>query len=412
MSATRSVVFVAVFTLPFVRALQQNSLGAHGEQLGKLRLEDADLEYVLLNETETEERGSVCLDGSIAGFYYKPGIWADKWIIAIEAGHPCESVEECARSLQQSLSGTAPDSVDLTIFKTTEFKHYHHVMLHRCDHGLFSGDQEAPSTHQGKKLYFRGKRILDHVVDTLKKDYHFEKATEVLLVGGSGGAQTVFIVADYVAGLMPPSVKKFGGVPFNGWYPAHGPGGALGAGGYQKELYHLHNMSDTVAPLCLQAYPKDQQHLCLAADIAYKYSQTPMFVVQMLDKISINAFDTDEAHMDWDACMSEATTARSLCTHESIHRLTGFSDSVWTQLRTGRSQSSTKNGGFVSTCGEHVFYRTDDYFTYGKDGTTVDQAVLLWWKNLGIAEGKWYEPCTLNKEYPYQCESSCHTGSF
>ncbi len=65
-----------------------------------------------------------------------------------------------------------PASVDsmvyLKLFETDEFSEYNMVELHHCDGGMFMSDRETPLVHGGKTMYFRGKRIIDHVFDDLK----------------------------------------------------------------------------------------------------------------------------------------------------------------------------------------------------------------------------------------------------
>ena len=72
-----------------------------------------------------------------------------------------------------------------------DFAHFHHVVLWYCDGGSFSGDRDEPiEVDMGpgrgiKKVYFRGSRVLDAVLDFLVNDSRFDLSTaeEVLLTG-------------------------------------------------------------------------------------------------------------------------------------------------------------------------------------------------------------------------------------
>jgi len=400
-----------------VSAIQNSRLWEREASLARSSEKDKaggeSMSFIMLNETESSERGAVCMDGSTPGFYYKAASTsAKKWILAFEGGGFCEDTSQC----QELTTGyTSPNadgvasSADLNIFYADEFKGYNQVVFHHCDFGLYSSEREAPVTSGSTKMYFRGKRILDHVIDTLKKEKDLDSATDVLLVGGSGGGQSVFIAADYIKGQMPASVQKFGALPMDGWYPYEGADGSSGKGAQQEGIYVLHNMSGTIPPECAKQLGSVDEWKCMASDIAYTYSYTPMFVIQLLDYQGATAYDLDEDHMsDWSNCMADYATANSACTNESISRLQGFVDSVASSLQT-KKVAGTYNGGFVSTCTTHTFYLTTEegYFHFGSDGVTIENAVLDWWKNLGTKSGKYYLPCTLNEEYPYQCEASC-----
>ena len=82
------------------------------------------------------------------------------------------------------------------------------MILWYCDGASFSGDVTEPITVHGTKIYFRGKRILDFMLDSLKKDHGFDRATTVLLSGGSAGGLASFLHADYVKSQLPLTVTK------------------------------------------------------------------------------------------------------------------------------------------------------------------------------------------------------------
>ena len=58
----------------------------------------------------------------------------------------------------------------------------------------------------GTKLYFRGFPILQAVLESLM-DKGMKNAQEVILTGCSAGGLATYIHADYVASMLPPSVK-------------------------------------------------------------------------------------------------------------------------------------------------------------------------------------------------------------
>ena len=89
----------------------------------------------------------------------------------------------------------------------------------------FSGMRDAPILANGDKgplnLWFRGRNILDAILQDLTKKYNFGNAEEVMLTGCSAGGLTTFFQADYVASVLPKSVRKYGAVPESGYFMNH-----------------------------------------------------------------------------------------------------------------------------------------------------------------------------------------------
>ena len=68
----------------------------------------------------------------------------------------------------------------------------------------FSGNRAEPYHYPktNQTLYFRGARILDAILDTLLEDHGLDKATDVLLAGGSAGGLSTFLHADHVGAYL------------------------------------------------------------------------------------------------------------------------------------------------------------------------------------------------------------------
>ena len=99
------------------------------------------------------------------------------------------------------------------------------MLLAYCDGGSFSGDATAPLSWPSPKgpgnttLYFRGRRVLQHLLQVLLTEFGMGSAEEVLLAGGSAGGLAVFLQADFVASLMPN--RQFAAVPVSGFFLMH-----------------------------------------------------------------------------------------------------------------------------------------------------------------------------------------------
>lgn len=55
-------------------------------------------------------------------------------------------------------------------------------------------------------LYFRGKLIVDQVMQTLMKDYEMDKAAEIVLTGCSAGGLSTYYHADYLGQFFTKNI--------------------------------------------------------------------------------------------------------------------------------------------------------------------------------------------------------------
>lgn len=83
------------------------------------------------------------------------------------------------------------------------FSAYRNGPVADCDGASFSGDKTEPYVHAAtnQTLYFRGKRVLDAMLDTLLTEHSLNTAEEVLLSGGSAGGLSTYLHAGKEAPL-------------------------------------------------------------------------------------------------------------------------------------------------------------------------------------------------------------------
>jgi hypothetical protein len=149
-----------------------------------------------------------------------------------------------------------------------------------------AGDKTDPIVvGNGTTLWFRGRRILDAVLDYLKLNYGLGEATEVLLSGGSAGGLSTFLHADYVRSLFGKDVK-FGAAPVSGFFLLHDT--AQGLNQYPANMeyvYHMMNSSGGVNQRCRAAVEaaaaaEEEAWKCIFANYSYAHTQTPTFPLQ------------------------------------------------------------------------------------------------------------------------------------
>jgi len=161
----------------------------------------------LLENTNTT--GAVCLDGTPAGFYFSPAANAENtnnWELYFQGGGWCYDKEDCwGRSSTalgsstswaptSSLGGIMSDDCD----SNPDFCNFNRVHMVYCDGNSFSGNRDDPVEVNGKNLYFRGRRIIDEILNTLQQDYGLANAENVLLTGCSAGGLATYLHTDYV----------------------------------------------------------------------------------------------------------------------------------------------------------------------------------------------------------------------
>lgn len=188
------------------------------------------MKLIVLPNASSVDRGAKCLDGSPPAIYHREANTsadpsaATKFVLYFKGGGWCENATACAlrsggligssntlRKHQPTFSYTGV--LDPNPATNPDFAHHHHIVLWYCDGGSFSGDRTEPvvvasgGRTPNQRIWYRGKRVLDAILDYLKVELAFGEATEVLLSGGSAGGLSVYLHADYVRAQFGPAVK-------------------------------------------------------------------------------------------------------------------------------------------------------------------------------------------------------------
>ena len=159
--------------------------------------------------------GAVCIDGSPAAYYVRTanaaGIKSDpkKWVLFMEGGGWASSLPEAVSRMRTDLGSSkgypaVPTHMEGTgMFGTAPFDTHTVVYAKYCDGGSFSGRVSNPPVVTGNvSLFFRGRGILDGILDSLLDGRGMSQATELLYAGCSAGGLTTYIHADYVTAVM------------------------------------------------------------------------------------------------------------------------------------------------------------------------------------------------------------------
>ena len=137
----------------------------------------------------SEYPSAVCLDGSSAGYYFRPGSVASKWLFSLEGGGECVNKEDCAARAQGDLGSSLayPATVDLKGLQTADstvnpFAGWNQVHIKYCSGDLHMGQQEVASDGMDG-MKFAGHLIVDSVLEELRAKENLGSADTVIWSG-------------------------------------------------------------------------------------------------------------------------------------------------------------------------------------------------------------------------------------
>ncbi len=236
-------------------------------------------------------RNAVCNDGTPAAYYFRrgQGTGSQRWVIHLQGGGMCSSVETCQQRSMSTPSLMTSNGLPLTrtgsgvqapsAYDNPDFFNANHVYVHYCSSDLWSGDREATAESGG--WHFRGARIVRAVLDDLMNPAitpspNLADATEVLFSGSSAGGAGVMVNLDWVADRLPHAVVR--GLNDAGW--------AVDMRPYDRAILSLLAQTQqgyalwqgVVDASCAAANPGAEGR-CYTA-YAYPYISTPLFVQQ------------------------------------------------------------------------------------------------------------------------------------
>lgn len=263
-----------------------------------------------------EEREALCNDGTPAAYYFRPATQehVNDWVVFLHGGGACGSDSTCADRAKESpryvSSGNHPETIRQEgIFSSSasenpDFYNWNHVEIIYCSSDLWVGD--ATGTVNGEDWEFRGKNIVQAVIEDLQKDDVLETAVlnpgdRLLLSGSSAGGGGVTNNLDRVAALLPGvEVKGFIDSSFGfDIEPYEEPEEMLGI--TPENLLGFQNLKADES--CVADHAADKTY-CSNLDNIYPYIETPVFVFNnQFDRNRLNNYginkSNDSAQTNW-----------------------------------------------------------------------------------------------------------------
>jgi hypothetical protein len=214
---------------------------------------------------------------------------------------------------------------------------------------LAAGRADPIAVSRGGKpgdLWLRGRNNFDALVSYFSTTLGMDKATDIILSGGSAGGLAVFYNLDHFATLLPPSVRLVG-FPDVGFF--------MDAKGETSGKYDYRGMFQGADPVwnvtgsggtnlkCLAANACAEWK-CLMAQYIAPHVETPMFVMNS---------DYDAWQMEHVLGAKCIPTPTSACTTTQNASLRSFHDQFAATITTGVTEGKPKNGVFLDSCYVH-----------------------------------------------------------
>ena len=396
----------------------------------------------VLDAAAATRSGAVCMDGTPPAFYINrtanPAT-ANSWVLFFQGGGWCtmlpstegagaRSTDNClVRSrMSRGSSASAPRTrrvgglMDSDPAVNPTFARFNRVELHYCDGASWTGDAEGEAS-DGTRMHYRGKRILDAVLDELLTEFGLDSAEEVLVSGSSAGGLAAFLHSDFIRSRMPTSVRRFKAAPISGFFLDHAT--EAGEMRYRQSMQWLWenvNPASGVQAECVAAKPPESQWRCLFAAEALAVSTVPTFVINSaVDKWQLgNIYEPSSLsgslfarRYEGSGCLrSGRFQADQNCTAAEIDSLNSYAQDFVSDLQGTRGYNRRGNAVFIGSCIEHSeALRDRPWVRSGSaDMPSLNDALAEWWNSPDDAQPVHHLPCSLTHERPYQCQASCN----
>ncbi|XP_019181550.1 PREDICTED: pectin acetylesterase 7-like [Ipomoea nil] len=332
--------------------------------------------------------GAVCLDGSPAAYQFIKGApeGQDNWLIYMEGGGWCQSIEEC-KSRTFDHKGSSKHMMKNDFFKgdndfmfggmlnknskinPTEFRKWNIIIMRYCDGSSFTGDVEQPVNN----LYFRGKRIFEAITNELLSK-GLKDAKQVFLTGGSAGEVFVALHCDRFHKLLS-NTTKFKCLTDGGYFihAKKDPKQAQGFVSMFKDVVSLHNSTGMLPQTCTQKM-KDKPYFCMFPQYVVRDMVTPIFILMSpYDAYQMNITLGHEVYF----AVRKSYKEHVILPTPIYDVLKGFR----LQFLDALPPSKPSNGIFINNCFGHTEIATT---TWNVDGDRVNN-VIDW-----MAISDWY----------------------
>eukprot|EP00937_MAST-01D_sp_MAST-1D-sp2_P000842 g842.t1 len=243
------------------------------------------------------------------------------------------------------------------------------VWLPYCDGGSFLGDAAGASGRTA--LQFRGKRIREALIASLRATAAFGAATDVVVGGCSAGGAAAYFHADWYA-AQAPAGARVRAMPDSGWFVegAYARDGKADYSARMQGMYSMISANASLAAPCTAAL----KHRCLFAPNYIKFVRTPLFALN-------SRYDASMATGSYgDAAPGAHTYSCTSYTGEPCEASTVNAFGVYIAASMSAALQAP-HGAFLDSCYRHCSINCADY-DIAIGGVRAAQAAAAWYKSL------------------------------
>ncbi|KAJ3676416.1 hypothetical protein LUZ60_003828 [Juncus effusus] len=383
------------------------SLATRSPELGRSGSDPVLVDLTVVEDAE--EKGALCLDGTLPGYHFLSGFGSgsNNWIVHIEGGGWCRNLEKCTSRKYTNLGSSNKMESQVPFIgilsnipsQNPDFYNWNKVMIRYCDGASFSGDVENVEQN-GEKLFFRGQRIWEAIMDELLKK-GLINAKQALLTGCSAGGLATYIHCDNFRNILPNSVKvkcmADGGFFLN----TKDISGKNTMQDFYNDVVQLQQLGKRF-PNCIS---KSDPAKCFFPEEIIKNISTPVFILNpAYDAWQVQhvlAPDVSDPKNSWQNCKLDL----SKCDSDQLKILQGFRGKLLDDLKEVKKKKDW--GIFVNSCFVHC-QSMKNFTWHSPNSPRINN------RTIGEAVGDWYferrEVKEIDCEYP--CNPTCFNMVF
>ncbi len=238
---------------------------------------------------------ATCLDGSPGGFYLRRPSGSSNsnssWMVFHQGGGWCSSPDNCAERATMSLGSSLlwPDAFEegegVAMFAAPPFDEFNVVYAMYCDGSSWTGNVDAPyngTAWNGTTLHYRGRRLLDMLLDELLSTHGMQHADTVVYSGCSAGGLTTYLHADYVAARVHAESPDTAVLAIAEAMFSLDHDSFAGQPVFPERMqwgYAAWDSSPSIDADCLAHYGEAEGWNCMFGENAARFVQTPTFIV-------------------------------------------------------------------------------------------------------------------------------------
>ncbi|KAL1541944.1 [Wnt protein] O-palmitoleoyl-L-serine hydrolase [Salvia divinorum] len=332
-------------------------------------------------------KGAVCLDGTPGGYYFAKGFGdgINSWMIFLPGGGWCNSTEACLKKRYSERLGSNKNVPPKTLgyFQSQnksinpDFYNWNLVEIRYCDGASFMADVEAVNPET--KLYLRGRRIFDSVIEELMSTQGMSNAENALLIGTSAGGLATILNCDRFHSFLPGTCRVKC-ISDSGFFirAEHLRKAQDNAIYYFRNTVLFHELAEFLPNSCTQRLAPE---LCFFPENVVNDIRTPLFLLNSdFDRYQISTLVVPNSpnEVGWNDCTKNYSTLPS-CTDNQQQLIIDFQTTFLKILE--KLDDNPSRGLFITSCYEHDFIYKIPYWqgTPTLQNKTIQQAVGDWY---------------------------------